>query len=589
MRISGSPVLLALMLATHTLLAQGPQQGRSSDGALTLDEKLVYISHNFMNSQNCEQAIGWLKTAAKAGYTGAVLHDCKFSRWDESVTVRRPEYDNNARRVRQTCRDLGMKAIVCCADMGMDLLSNDPNLAEGMPVAKAPFVVKGGRLVPADDAFRLGNPSFEESRTPHQPTGWNVDFPGQCAFLDAAVRYSGKTSLRFDNIKANSANGNGRANQVVKVDPWRYYHVSVMIRTAGFETPRNVNIIALGKANGLIHQTYEVAATQDWKKYDVVFNTLDNTEITFYVGAWGAGAGSIWFDDICYEPGGFVNLIRREGCPFQIDSEDGAVRYAEHKDFTDARDPKMGNTDWPGLYKYWYEQPVVRVPAGSRLQEGQKVLVSYYHCMNTLGWGVFACMAEPKVLEIIRKQVAAIHQVLEPDGYMMTHDEIRHMGWDESCRKKGRSMAELLAGNVRDCARIIRKEDPGKLVYVWSDMFDPHQNAGKTGYYYLVRGKDPWYGSWEGLDKDIVIVNWHNFNPGRAEALKWFAERGHRQILAGYYDAPSTNILPWLEEAKRAPGVSGVMYTTWAQDFGELSTFIRVVNDWQAGAASQRK
>ena len=65
-------------------------------------------------------------------------------------------------------------------------------------------------------------------------------------------------------------------------------------------------------------------------------------------------------------------------------------------------------------------------------------------------------------------------------------------------------------------------------------MFDPFHNAHDK--YYLVRGNLA--NSWEGLDRNIVIVDW---NEGKAaESLKFFAEPRPPHNIAGYYDARST-------------------------------------------------
>jgi hypothetical protein len=146
-------------------------------------------------------------------------------------------------------------------------------------------------------------------------------------------------------------------------------------------------------------------------------------------------------------------------------------------------------------------------------------------------------------------------------------------GWDASCRQSGKTPAELLAANVAQCVKLVRGEDPGKPIYVWSDMFDPLHNAARTGKYYLVRGDGPWYGSWKGLDKDVGIVNWNSDRTKRAQSLAHFAARGHRQILAGYYDGPVAAITPWLDDARRAGGLAGVMYTTWQSRFDDLEAF----------------
>jgi hypothetical protein len=132
-----------------------------------------------------------------------------------------------------------------------------------------------------------------------------------------------------------------------------------------------------------------------------------------------------------------------------------------------------------------------------------------------------------------------------------------------------------LAENVRRCVAIIKKHSPEAKLCIWSDMFDPHHNAGADGvkeHFYLVRGSLG--GSWEGLPKETLIVNW---NSGQAaKSLPFFAERGHGQVLAGYYDAPPERIKTWLSAAaatKSAESVRGIMYTTWQSNFRDLEKF----------------
>ena len=124
------------------------------------------------------------------------------------------------------------------------------------------------------------------------------------------------------------------------------------------------------------------------------------------------------------------------------------------------------------------------------------------------------------------------------------------------------------------CARWSGREvNPGGRIYVWSDMFDPHHNAHKD--YYLVRGDLK--GSWEGLDKEIVVIPW--YLEKRVDSLKWFAERGHRQVIAGYYDHRPDQVLHWLEAAKYTKGLTGVMYTTWQNKYSDLERFAQLVRD----------
>ena len=68
----------------------------------------------------------------------------------------------------------------------------------------------------------------------------------------------------------------------------------------------------------------------------------------------------------------------------------------------------------------------------------------------------------------------------------------------------------------------------------------------------------------------------------RADSWRFFAERGHKQILAGYYDEPIENISGWMEDAGDVTGVIGVMYTTWASRFDDLVPWLKLAEE--AGA-----
>lgn len=535
-----------------------------------------YMPTNLLVAQNVDNDIALLHRAAKAGYNGVLLTDSKFMRWDSLP----PKYYENVRRVRQACRDNKLECVVAVCPMGYSegILGRDPNLAEGLPVVDAPFVVKDGRLIPADDSARLENGGFEQFKG-DKPLGWGfADQPGKISFADTAVKCEGRSSLRMQDIDKNDPqHGHGRVYQKLAVKPFRYYHVSLMVKTKDFASAREVSVKVLAGGRSLQHYEPQVSPTQDWKRIDVTFNSLDNTEVNLYLGVWGGKGGKIWWDDVRLEPAGLVNLLRRDGAPLKVTSEDGKTVYEEGRDYAPISDPKMGTVPWAGGYTVWHEQPTASIPPGSGLKEGQRVLLSYYHTAIIHGDQLTCCMSEPKVYDIIRWQVEQVQKHVQPDGFFMSHDEIRLQGWDESCSRRKLTPGQILADNVKKCTDIIRQEAPGKTIYVWSDMFDPHHNAAKTGSYYLVKGEGPWYGSWEGLDKDVVVCNWHGHAQGRVDSLRHFADRGHRQILAGYYDGPVERITPWLADAAKASGVTGVMYTTWRRDYSNLEKFAEQV------------
>ncbi len=97
-------------------------------------------------------------------------------------------------------------------------------------------------------------------------------------------------------------------------------------------------------------------------------------------------------------------------------------------------------------------------------------------------------------------------------------------------------------------------------------MFDPHHNAHDD--YYLVEGDLS--DSWEGLPGDLVLMNWNGGK--RAESLAFYSGRGHRQLIAGYYDSGdgAASARAEVEAGREVPGFLGLMYTTWRRDYGEV-------------------
>jgi len=52
-------------------------------------------------------------------------------------------------------------------------------------------------------------------------------------------------------------------------------------------------------------------------------------------------------------------------------------------------------------------------------------------------------------------------------------------------------------------------------------------------------------------------------------------------LIAGYYDAPPAKVRDWLDAAKAYPGVEGVMYTTWENNYRDLEKFSTEIQDWE--------
>ncbi len=506
-------------------------------------QQWLYLQNNLLVDQNVDEMATLFARAAKAGYTHVLLADSKFSKLGDMDA----RYFKNVERVKKLAAENHLEIVPALFSVGYsnDLLWHDPNLIEGLPVRDALFMVQNGeaRLQPENPVLKGGD--FSDLKK------WD--------WFDKTVRTDNGAALIKD-----PAGENARISQKLKLTPFRQYHISVRVKTADFRGTPEVKLLA-GKLS-LNHRDLGVKPTQDWKTHHVVFNSLSNSTAQLYLGAWGAKSGSLWFDDLTIEEMGFVNLIRRPGAPLVVKTEEGKA-LNEGTDFQRIVDPLMGSKPWNGEYDVYHAPPVLK----TSLADGTKLRASYFHVATVHDGQAMICPSEPRTIELLRDQAQRMHKAWGAKGYMMSHDEIRVLNWCDACQKRNLNAGAILADNVRTCTKILRDVNPGGRIYVWSDMFDPHHNAHKD--YYLVRGDLA--GSWEGLDKDVIIIPW--YFEKRAESLKFFADRSHRQVIAGYYDHKPEQIRDWLDAAKPYPGVEGVMYTTWVRNFKDMEAFAAAV------------
>ena len=568
---------VAVLALDAAVIAQTPASSPSSEFGtppkpsepvapkIEAGQKWIFSFANFAKDDAAEAITKLVKDGRKAGYNGILVSDVKF----EKLQLTDEKYKQRLQAFRKVCKDEGVKLAVHVGSYGYSdmFLTHNRNLAEGMPVRNATFIVKDGKLVPFDETTELVNGSFEDNKD-GLPTGWQVDSPGTVTKIDDTQKTDGKVSLCMKESKKVV-----RAWQKVKLQPWHYYIISAMCKAEKWP-PREIRLQATspGKEGTLNANELHADKTMDWKRLSSNFDSQDATEANIQIGNWNPSGGTGWFDDCKIEPGGFINIIRRDDLPLTITSEDGKTKYEEGKDFSKVEDPKFLNDPNPGYFTILHEPPTVTIPEGSKLKEGQKVLASYHFASEAGKAGQMnVCMAEPEVLKIIEGVVQWMKDNVQPDMYFMGYDEMRHSGWDDSCVKSGKTPGQLLADSVRQFTALIKKIDPGKPIATWNDMFDPYHNASRTSkHYYLVKGDGPWALSWEGLSNDVVIFNWYN---NKINDLKFFADRGHQQILCGYYDADPKRIIEWLNMGKDSPGIMGVMYTTWVGDHSKLKEF----------------
>jgi hypothetical protein len=522
--------------------------GACGQPRLDLPQRWVYCSRNLWVDKNVDDIEALLRRAAKAGYTGVLLADSKFAKLGDMDA----RYFRNIERVKKLAAELKLDIIPAVFSIGYsnDLLWHDPNLAEALPVRDALFVVAGGvARIEADPPVSLPGGDFSDLKK------WS--------WKDDTVVADGGAARVTD-----PKSRNARLVQKLKVAPFRQYHIAVRVKTQDFRGTLEVKVLA--GEQSLVFSNLGVKPTQDWTEHHAVFNALDNSEVNVYFGCWDGRTGSLWWDDARIEEVGLLNLVRRDGAPLVVKTEKGQA-LVEGTDFEPIADPRMGNVKWKGDYDIWHSPPAMQVkrPDGTRLR------VSYYHVVTIHDDQVMICPSEPRTVELLRDQARRMHAAWNAKAYFMSHDEIRCMNWCDACQRRNLSAGAILADNVRTCRQILREVAPQAEVYVWSDMFDPNQNAREN--YYLVRGDLT--GAWEGLDRDVTVAVWY-FDK-RAESLKWFADRGHRMLIAGYYDAAPERVRDWLSAARQVKGVSGVMYTTWQHRYDDLERFAAGIEQYR--------
>jgi len=538
--------LFALVASAAVVLGAcaGPQ-GAEAKREDRFSHRWLFVWREMSDPAEIDRMIARFPRAQAAGYNGVVFDN--------------PVAPEKAAELKAAAKKHGLNLIVTV--MGN---ARDPNDVEGVLSRDALFVARGGLATfQPDNPTKVVNGDFEQADG-DKLAGWTLqDNPGVTTFADHEVVHSGKTSLRMQDFAKNDGQ-HCRVSQPLALQPYRQYHISIWVRTEDLRSASpEVKVLTPDAEYGISFQTFRVEGTQGWREYDVVFNSLNHSSAQLYVGTWGGDRGKFWLDDLSVEEIGLVNVLRRPGTPVTVKGENG-TGYEEGKDYARVGDPNL--RPWQA----YHEMPTITLTAGSRIKEGERLRVSYYHPVIVYEDRLTVCLSEPSVLEGWKQEVVRVNELLHPDGFMMSHDELRVMNQCALCQSRKSTPGQILADNVRRSAKIIRDLRPDAEIWVWNDMFDPMHNAVPSGYY-LVNG--PLTDSWKGLDKDVGIMNWHGGLEGKN--CQFFADLGLRQILSGYYDGDEDGaaIAKWRGNTKDVPGIVGAMYTTWEDKYDAMEVW----------------
>lgn len=506
------------------------------------------------------------RQASSAGYNGLVVNGA----WD-ALDIETVYVHKNLREMRRIAEKYELKIIPTVFNVGYNafLLKHNRHLAEGLKVENAPYLVKSGKAtLLKDNEFGLVNGGMEQFKDDN-PTGFQST-AGEASVLrrDKEEKKAGKSSLRVEGFGEDE----GKIEQTIRVKPYRQYRIRLWIKTEGLSRSKEFGDGRFGVdayGGGQRRLTYydpQIPETSDWRKVEVAFNSKNYDEVELRIGVNGESHGKFWLDNLEVEEIGLVNVLRRPGTPLEVRSADSGMTYLEGVDFEHVEDPLFN-------FLFDHDGPAIELKPGSRIQEGERLEVDYYHAAVIYQGQTPVCVSEPEVYEIWKSLAPVLQDTLETDYYFLNTDEVRIAGTCHACRERGITVGEMIGETLRRQMKIIRKVNSEAVFFTWSDMFDPYHNANHDegeDWYYLT--DQSFEGAWEYLPKDLIIVNWNNRN--KKKSTKFFEKLGYPVIAAGYYDKDHVERdTEWAEVFSEHGNAAGYLYSTWLDKYELLEEY----------------
>jgi hypothetical protein len=543
--------------------------GITDESILPSPSMELWYQHSGYNTTDAavQKSKELIDKAAAAGYTGALFWDSSFNMMGNPDW--NPDNEDRLKDVMNYAHKRHLKAIAEAAPFGWsnDVLAVNPNWAEAQRVVGTRFEV-----APDGRSLKLVNslPALVNGNFASGQTGW---FDMGDSHVAVVANARGGTAA----VTMVDPPGNARIRQKIKVHPWRQYHLSFFYKAVGAQVGSPMVIVYDGSNLDKMRFIVNLHETADWMNPHYLFNSGDSTELAIYMGVWGGAKGTIEFNDVQLEETGLVWLAHREGAPFKLyDPENPSKVYTPGVDYDKVIDPDM-LPNRPCFHNIFHWPPPFTLPASTQLKPGQIVAADYYAVTPlTNGNQVGMCMTEPGVYKWLSKNAHELRQVMRRGSdVLLYYDEIRHANSCFSCRAKNMTAGELLAWNFGKTYDIYHEALPHSSFWVWSDMFDPYHNAHGNVMY--VEGNLA--GSWKGLPPEVSILNWNHDK--LKESLTWFSGLNpqqpipHQQIVAGYYGAADAAgaARSDLAAAMGIPGIRGLMYTTWDQEYAKLQVY----------------
>ncbi|HYF49947.1 MAG TPA: hypothetical protein VEJ63_11100 [Planctomycetota bacterium] len=521
----------------------------SQEGGDAMPERWVYFTATLGDDAGLEKTLALLKDAKACGCTHALLIEGRWLKFPDDA-----QYHARVEKVKALAKEQNVKLIPSVFSVGYSgrYFHFDPNLIASTPVKNMPFIVKG-KSAAADN-----------STVPDVK----------------ALKYSG-----------NDVDG------TIDVQPFMHYRLTFKLKGkyAG-DADEFLRVTATDSKRWISRTSPQVDHEKDEQDIIYTFNTLESKRVRIWIHP---GAAKV--ENLALGYAGTLLMARRPLIPLTVASEDGKTVYEEGKDFQEFRDPDMLKKPFDGEFTIRREPAELKLTENSRIKDGDKLKLSFWHGMKVGSDQEVISMEDPRAFEVLEQDLKNCIKVWKPDAFFLNYDEIRVAGWEPQVDDEGKPLppekylkpGEMLAKHFKKAVETCRKHVPNAAIYTWSDMFSPHHNArphSVKGFYYMVNGN--WDGSWEGVAKDVGILNWYAPN---VEAVKFFSDRGHAQILCGYYDAGKPeqmkqNITNWMKMSDGLPNIRGFMYTTWKKNYNNMKPYFELVDTYaQWGGAGKAK
>ena len=336
----------------------------ASPAEKALPLRWVYISRSLHSDQDVEDIRQIARTASQNGLNGVL-----FAAGLDSIDLKPPEYFTRLEKVKEIFRENRLEMIpnVFSAGYGGGILAHDKNLAEGLPVKEAVYVVKGteARIEP-EVPLADGGPAVE-----------------------------------------------GAWVREVAVRPYRCYRVTFRAKTEGLPATQPFSSgafrldVRTADRRNLTPWNAHVPPTTDWREVRWGFNSLWYDKVRISIGAPNAAAGKAWVDNVRVEEVGLLNVLRRPGTPVTVRAADSGTIYTEGRDYDRVADPQLN-------FRFDHDGPPIRVLAGGRIKDGEKLRVSYFHGFSINDGQTTVCMGEPKTYEIWRDMARRMHAAAAP-------------------------------------------------------------------------------------------------------------------------------------------------------------------------------